>query len=119
MKKSESIKYRSTPVWMILPPSPRLPSQDTSARSMASFDYDAATARSLGVLAQRASAEDTSLELPGVCWLAHVNIVIGARPVRAGSCGSPAAASPPAVVGYIRGVVVALRDVRRGDDQKW
>jgi hypothetical protein len=39
---------------------------------MATFEYDAVTARELGRLAQRASAEDESLELPGVCWLEHV-----------------------------------------------
>ena len=35
--------------------------------------------RALGVLARRASAEDTSLELPGIVWLEHINIVIGDR----------------------------------------
>ena len=45
------------------------------------FVYDAAACRSLGLLVQRASAEDDSLELPGVCWLEHINIVIGARPL--------------------------------------
>ena len=46
-----------------------------------SFDYDVTTCRALGALAQRASAEDEDLELPGMCWLEHINIVVGERPL--------------------------------------
>jgi len=33
----------------------------------------------LGALARRASTADTSLELPGIVWLEHINIVVGDR----------------------------------------
>eukprot|EP01043_Picozoa_sp_COSAG02_P022142 COSAG02_NODE_1142_length_14267_cov_4.941700_7_plen_340_part_00 len=47
--------------------------------SAGGFEYDVGTCRALGALAQRASAEDQDLELPGVCWLEHINIVVGER----------------------------------------
>jgi hypothetical protein len=40
----------------------------------------AAEATQLGALARRAAADDTSMELPGVLWLEHINIVVGDRP---------------------------------------
>jgi len=35
----------------------------------------------LGELAQRAAEQDTALELPGIVWLEHINIVVGDRTV--------------------------------------
>jgi predicted enzyme related to lactoylglutathione lyase len=74
--------HRPRPVDCRYPPAAACPGDTvrlSTARMAVSFDYDATTCRELGALAQRASAEDESLELPGMCWLEHINIVIGER----------------------------------------
>ena len=50
-----------------------------AATAVAANVFDPAKAASLGALARRAAAEDTALDLAGLLWLEHINIVVGDR----------------------------------------